>query len=84
MKVKLDNKGKARPLIERLKRDYLMSQRDIAKYCGVNYCVVNFWANDKVVANSEHLDKLKEATVLLAGRNVRYPHQALDILQGRE
>jgi hypothetical protein len=30
------------------------------------------------------LDRLREALVLLAGRTVRYPHQALDILQGRE
>jgi hypothetical protein len=84
MKVKGINKGKAKPLIEKLKKDYLMSQRDIAKWCGVMHCVVNAWANDKVVANDEHLDKLREALVLLAGRNVKYPHQALDILQGRE
>ncbi len=84
MRVKKVNKGKARPLILKLKNDYMMSQRDIAKWCDVMYCVVNQWANDKVVANDEHLDRLREALVLLAGRNVRYPHQALDILQGKE
>lgn len=84
MRVKRRNKGKARPLILQLKKDYNMSQRDIAKWCDVMYCVVNNWANDKVVPNDEHLDKLREALVLLAGRTVRYPHQALDILQGRE
>lgn len=84
MKVKSENKGKAIKLIQQLKKDYLMSQRDIAKYCDVMHCVVNGWANDKITPNDEHLDKLREALVLLAGRNVRYPHQALDILQGRE
>ena len=84
MKVKNENKGKAKPLIDKLKKDYLMSQRDIAKWCDVMHCVVNGWANDKITANDEHLDKLREALVLLAGRNVRYPKQALDILQGRE
>jgi hypothetical protein len=84
VKVKARNKGKAKPLIQKLKKDYLMSQRDIAKYCEVNSCIVNLWANDKVVANDEHLDMLREALVLLAGKMVNYPHQALDILQGRE
>jgi hypothetical protein len=84
VKVKASNKGKAKPLIQKLKKDYLMSQRDIAKYCDVNACVVNLWANDKVVATDGHLDMLREALVLLAGKIVKYPHQALDILQGRE
>lgn len=84
MRVKASNKGKARPLIFKLNNDYLMSQRDISKLCGVNLCVVNRWVNNKTVPTDEHLDKLREALVLLAGKRVRYPHQALDILQGRE
>lgn len=84
MRAKLENKGKMRPLIDRLKKDYKMSQRDIARWCGVNYSVVNLWYNDKIIPISAHLDKIMEAFVLLAGRNIRYKHQALDILQGEE
>lgn len=84
MRAKLENKGKARPLIDKLKKEYKMSQRDLAKWCGVNYPVVNWWYNDKIIPISEHLDRIREALVLLAGRNIKYPHQALDILQGEE
>lgn len=84
MRAKLENKSKAKPLIDKLKKDYKMSQREIAVWCDVNYPVVNWWYHGKVIPISEHLDKMREALVLLAGRNIRYTHQALDILQGKE
>lgn len=84
MRAKIENRGKAKPLIDKLKNDYKMSQREIAIWCGVNYPVVNGWYNSKITPISEHLDKIREALALLAGRNVRYRHQALDILQGKE
>ena len=84
MKVPEVNRGQAQVLLARLKKEYKMSQRDVAEYCGVNQCVVNKWANGSYVASGANLDKMREALVLLAGRNVRYPRQALDILMGRE
>lgn len=84
MRVTEANRGKAGVLVVKLKKDYKMSQREVAEYCGVNQCVVNKWAKGLYVASDEHLDKLREALVLLAGRNVRYQRQALDILMGRE
>jgi transcriptional regulator with XRE-family HTH domain len=84
MLVPSRNKGQAQVLLAKLKKDYLMSQREVARYCGVNFCVVNKWATGKYVASDANLDKMREALVLLAGRNVRYPKQAMDILEGRE
>ena len=84
MLVPSRNKGQAQILLAKLKKEYLMSQREVARYCGVNVCVVNKWATGKYVANDGHLDKMREALVLLAGRNVRYAKQAMDILEGRE
>lgn len=76
--------GVARTLIERYKSEYKLSQRELAKWCGVNYCVVSQWALDKLVPREEHLDRLKEVQFLLAGRTIRYPKQAFDILMGKE
>lgn len=84
MRVSEANRGQAQVLLGRLKREYKMSQRDVAEYCGVMQCVVNKWASGEYVASDANLDKLREALVLLAGRNVRYTKQALDILMGRE
>ena len=84
MRVAKANEGVARPLIEKLKREYKMSQRDIAVWCGVNQPVVTWWATGKHKAMDEHLDRLREALALLAGRNIRYKRQALDILMGEE
>ena len=84
MLVPSRNKGQAQILLARLKKEYLMSQREVARYCGVNVCVVTKWSTGKYVANDGHLDKMREALALLAGRNVRYPKQAMDILEGRE
>lgn len=84
MTVSEKNRGQVQPLLKRLKSEYLMSQRDVAKWCGVNQPVVTWWATGKHLANDEHLDRLREALVLLAGRNVKYKGQALDILLGGE
>lgn len=84
MRVHNENRGQAQVLLGRLKEEFLMSQRDVAKWCGVNNCVVAHWASGKYVASREHLDKMREVPLLLAGRNIRYKGQALDILMGRE
>ena len=84
MRVPEANRGQAQMLLSRLKQEYKMSQRDVAEYCGVNQCVVAKWASGEYVASDANLDKMREALVLLAGRNVRYARQALDILMGQE
>lgn len=84
MTVSENNRGQAQPLLKRLKEEFRMSQRDIAVWCGVNQPVVTWWSTGKHRASDEHLDRLREALVLLSGRNIRYPKQALDILMGRE
>ena len=73
-----------RAIMGRLKAEYKMSQRDIAKWCGTTQPMVTWWATGKHKANAEHVDRLREALVLLAGRNVKYKGQALDILMGDE
>ena len=84
MKVPSENKVQVRPILARLKRDYKMSQRDVARWCDVNNCVVNQWAKGKKSINNANLDRLKEALVLLDGREIRYKGQAIDILLGVE
>lgn len=84
MRVGKENAGQAQVLLARLKEEFKMSQRDVAKWCGVNHCVVARWATGKWAATTEHLDRMREVPMLLAGRNIRYPKQALDILMGRE
>ena len=42
------------------------------------------WSKGEFMPSEEHLDKLREVPLLLAGRVIRYPKQALDILMGRE
>lgn len=78
------NKGQAQVLMYRLKKEYLMSQRDIAKWCNTSQPMVTWWSTGQCVANDEHLDRLREALVLLSGRNIKYKGQALDILMGEE
>ena len=78
------NKEQVRPLLAKLKRDFKMTQREIAIWCGVNQCVVNLWATGKGSIQSVNLNRLKEAIVLLGGRQVRYKGQAIDILLGVE
>ena len=84
MRVPEENNGKAKPILLRLKRDYKMSQEDVARWCGVNKCVVSWWATGKCSIQDANLDKLKQAIVLLGGRQVRYKGQAIDILLGVE
>lgn len=84
MRVGKENVGQAQILLAKLKEEFKMSQRDVAKWCGVNNCVVAKWATGKSVANTEHLDRMREVPLLLAGHNIRYPRQALDILMGEE
>ncbi|MBQ2871593.1 helix-turn-helix transcriptional regulator [bacterium] len=84
MRVNGENRGQAQVLLAKLKEEFKMSQRDVAKWCGVNNCVVSKWASGEYVASTQHLDKLREVPLLLAGRVIRYPKQALDILMGRE
>lgn len=84
MMVRASNAGMARPMLERLKREYKMSQRDIAVWCRTTQPMVTWWMTGKHMANDEHLDRLREALVLLAGRSIKYKGQALDILMGEE
>lgn len=84
MRVSAANAGLAKAMIERYKAEYKMSQRDLAEFCGVTQRVVCLWGAGVYVPNSEHLDRLREVPMLLAGRVVKYPRQAIDILMGRE
>lgn len=78
------NKEQVRPLLAKLKRDFKMTQREIAIWCGVNQCVVNLWATGKGSIQSVNLNRLKEAIVLLGGHKIRYKGQAIDVLMGEE
>lgn len=71
-------------LLARYKEEYNLSQRNLAEYLGVNQRVVYLWNIGRFSPNDENFDKLREIPLLLAGRNIRYPRQALDILMGRE
>lgn len=84
MRVPEENKGKVKPILLRLKREFKMSQEDVARWCGVNKCVVSLWATGKGSIKGANLDKLKQAIVLLGGRQIRYKGQAIDILLGVE
>lgn len=84
MIVARENVVVAQGLMRRLKGEYKMSQRDIAAWCGTTQPMVTWWATGRHNINDEHLDRLREALVLLAGRNIRYKGQALDILMGEE
>ena len=84
MRVNKENEGQAQILLAKLKNEFKMSQRDVAEWCGVNTCVVAKWATGKYTASTKNLDKMREVPLLLAGRNIRYKRQALDILMGRE
>ena len=82
MRVRSENKGQIEPILAKLKGEYKMSQREVAKWCGVNICVVNLWATGKNSINYANLEKLKEALCILEGQTVRYKGQAIDILLG--
>lgn len=84
MRVHKENKGQAQILLAKMHKEFKMSQRDVAEWCGVNTCVVSKWASGEYVASTKNLDKIREIPLLLAGRVIRYPKQALDILMGRE
>ena len=71
-------------LLARYKEEYNLSQRNLAEYLGVNQRVVYLWNIGRFSPNDENFDKLREIPLLLAGRTIRYPRQALDILMGRE
>jgi len=74
----------AQSLLAILKNEYKLSQRDLAEYLGVNQRVVFLWNTGRFAPNDENFNKLRDIPVLLSGRNIRYPKQALDILMGRE
>lgn len=84
MRVSREVEGEVRGLLCRLKDEYKISQRELASWCGVTQRVVVLWYKGEFMPSEEHLDKLREVPLLLAGRNIRYPKQALDILMGRE
>lgn len=71
-------------MIARYKEEYNLSQRNLAKYLGVNQYVVYLWNIGRFAPNDENFDKLREIPLLLAGRSVKYRGQALDILMGRD
>lgn len=76
--------AEAQALLSRCKKEYRLNQRDLAEYIGVNQRVVYLWNIGRFLPNDENFDKLREIPLLLAGRNVKYRGQALDILMGRE
>lgn len=84
MRVSRENENEIKSLLCRLKEEYKISQRELARWCGVTQRVVVLWYKGEFMPSEEHLDKLREVPLLLAGRNIRYPKQALDILMGRE
>ncbi len=84
MRVSREVEGEVKGLLCRLKEEYKISQRELARWCGVTQRVVVLWSKGEFMPSEEHLDKLREVPLLLAGRNIRYPKQALDILMGRE
>ena len=84
MRVNRENESEVKSLLCRLKEEYKLSQRELASWCGVTQRVVVLWYKGEFMPSEEHLDKLREVPLLLAGRNIRYPKQALDILMGRE
>lgn len=84
MRISRKNEGEVKSLLCRLKEEYKISQRELASWCGVTQRVVVLWYKGEFMPSEEHLDKLREVPLLLAGRNIRYPKQALDILMGRE
>lgn len=84
MRVSRESEGEVKSLLCRLKEEYKISQRELASWCGVTQRVVVLWYKGEFMPSEEHLDKLREVPLLLAGRNIRYPKQALDILMGRE
>lgn len=84
MRVSRESEGEIKSLLCRLKEEYKISQRELASWCGVTQRVVVLWYKGEFMPSEEHLDKLREVPLLLAGRNIRYPKQALDILMGRE
>ena len=84
MRVSRESEGEIKSLLCRLKEEYKISQRELASWCGVTQRVIVLWYKGEFMPSEEHLDKLREVPLLLAGRNIRYPKQALDILMGRE
>ena len=84
MRVSRESESEVKGLLCRLKEEYKISQRELASWCGVTQRVVVLWYKGEFMPSEEHLDKLREVPLLLAGRNIRYPKQALDILMGRE
>ena len=84
MRASRESESEVKGLLCRLKEEYKISQRELASWCGVTQRVVVLWYKGEFMPSEEHLDKLREVPLLLAGRNIRYPKQALDILMGRE
>ena len=84
MRGNRENESEVKSLLCRLKEENKISQRELARWCGVTQRVIVLWYKGEYMPSEEHLDKLREVPLLLAGRNIRYPKQALDILMGRE
>lgn len=84
MRVSREVESEVKSLLCCLKEEYKISQRELARWCGVTQRVIVLWYKGEFMPSEEHLDKLREVPLLLAGRNIRYPKQALDILMGRE
>lgn len=71
-------------MLKILKEEYLMSQRDVAKYLGVTQVMVMNWGLERAFPHRKNYEAVQDMLLKLSGRKVKYKGQAMDILNGEE
>ena len=80
--VKVPNNGAE--LVEVLVGEYKMTQAEIAEYTGVTRAMVTWWKMGKCFADDWHYGILQDMCLQLAGKGVRYPKQAMEVLKAED
>lgn len=66
--------------MEILRKQYLMTTREIAQIVGVQQYVVVGWRKEKFQITQKNYEKVCVMMMKLTGRNIKYKRQAFDLL----